>query len=237
MNPLMDWWELVWTTYKQVVTLAWAMGGLWGLLIVVLATVAAFAAGVVAPLVVLGGLVALVFTVGMKAAVAVLFLYLFATLLSAPNRPRTAEEVQAFMRANPGLTAEEALARMPKPLRSRDTQERYKAHATADWHTEMQARKQALARYAATAQGQPLLTHNSFFYDGRWWWKPGQTLCRPFANPMAHEAVFPPGPLPQPPAPNYEGLADSPEHPNQPEPDPTTEAPVCDFVAVGAAGH
>ena len=134
MNPLMDWWELVWNTYTHVVALAWAMGGVWGLLIVVLATVAAFAAGVVAPLVVLGGLVALVFTVGMKAAVAVLFLYLFATLLSAPNRPRTPEEVQAFMRANPGLTAEEALARMPKPLRSRDTQLRLRMAPAAAVH-------------------------------------------------------------------------------------------------------
>jgi hypothetical protein len=146
--------------------------------------------------------------------------------------------VSVLVVQRPYGNAQEAQAPQPQPLRSRDVQERYVALATQDWHAEMQARQQALARHAAreikeksaSSASRTMETRYSFFYNGRWWWKPGQSLCRPFAGPMPREAVFPPGPLPQPAAPVFDGLVDSPEHPNQPPADPTTEVPVCDFV-------
>jgi len=68
MSTLIAWWGFIWGVYLQALSLGSDVGGLWGLLIYLLATVAAFGLAVVAPALLVVKLVVIVFTLSIKVA-------------------------------------------------------------------------------------------------------------------------------------------------------------------------
>ena len=73
MNTLLDWWGFIWQLYVSTLQAGNQMGGVAMVLIWAMATAAAFAALVVAPVVFISKLVAFAFMLAFKAALVLLF--------------------------------------------------------------------------------------------------------------------------------------------------------------------
>lgn len=72
MNLLLEWWAVVWQLYLAALKTGQDLGGLTMWLVWTMSTVAAFAAMVVAPLVIVVKLIALAFVLALKAALGLL---------------------------------------------------------------------------------------------------------------------------------------------------------------------
>lgn len=91
MNALPAWWTFIWDLYLQALTWGSDLGGFWGLLIYLLATVAAFGAAVVAPIVLLIKLVIIALVLSVKLAMLAILFWAAAHASQAIGNQQTEE--------------------------------------------------------------------------------------------------------------------------------------------------
>lgn len=114
MNTLLDWWGFIWQLYVSTLQSGAQLGGLAMVLIWVMATAAAFAALIVAPVVFVSKLVAFAFMLAFKAALVLLFAGSAIEMAKAIEHHQADHKAKVVQLQPPPVTALSALDIAPR---------------------------------------------------------------------------------------------------------------------------
>ena len=128
MTTLLDWWGFIWQLYVSTLQAGNQMGGVAMVLIWAMATAAAFAALVVAPVVFISKLVGFAFMVAFKAALVFLFAGTAIEMAKAIDHHQADHKAKVVQLQPPPSTALSALDTTPRQAETQEPTQRVTAN-------------------------------------------------------------------------------------------------------------
>lgn len=181
LDFILQWWELIWSMWKSLVAIGG--GGLFGIVMFILASVLAFALGVVAPLVAFAAVAFLILMVGVKVGVFLIFILMISGIHTSLSKGNEAAELRAIQKDNPSFSVDASKDLLAK---RKEFDMLYQAHVDL-WSEEMRARRSVERNPSKTVNKlqdvgvivETAETQRSRLENGRWVWKPGMELKDP----------------------------------------------------------
>jgi len=181
LNFITQWWDLIWSMWQSLVAIGG--GGLFGLVMWILATILAFALGIVAPLIAIAAIAAFIFVVGVKVGVFLIFVLLISGIHTALTKGNEEAALRMIQKDHPSLSVEQS-----KDLLSqrKEFDRVYQAHVDL-WKEEMDARRRVEKNPTKTVNRLSDVgviveieeTQRSRLINGRWVWKESRELKNP----------------------------------------------------------